>query len=115
MYVCGAVGQAQYVCVCGTKSSADEQSSITIQSTSHNCWLRRVLDVAQQDETKDDGYIAQNCKTANNTQRHKLIGTKGDRTTDFLCFFCMAFCGLLVRNTMNTNKSKGKKHDYTSR
>jgi len=55
VYVCGAVGQAQYVCVCGTKSSADEQSSITIQSTSHNCWLRRVLGVAQQVGTKNNG------------------------------------------------------------
>ena len=60
MYVCGAVGQAQYVCVCGTKSSADEQSSITIQSTSHNCWLRRVLGVAQQVGTKNNGENSQN-------------------------------------------------------
>ena len=60
MYVCGAVGQAQYVCVCGTKSSADEQSSITIQSTSHNCWLRRVLGVAQQVGTKKNGKNSQN-------------------------------------------------------
>ena len=60
MYVCGAVGQAQYVCVCGTKSSADEQSSITIQSTSHNCWLRRVLGVAQQVGTKNNGKNSQN-------------------------------------------------------
>ena len=60
MYVCGAVGQAQYVCVCGTKSSADEQSSITIQSTSHNCWLRRVLGVAQQVGTKNNEKNSQN-------------------------------------------------------
>jgi hypothetical protein len=55
VYIYGAVGQAQYVCVCGTKSSADEQSLITIQSTSHNCWLRRVLGVAQQVGTKNNG------------------------------------------------------------
>jgi hypothetical protein len=42
--VCGAVGQAQYVCECGTKSSADERSSTNIQSTSHNCWLKDVFE-----------------------------------------------------------------------
>jgi hypothetical protein len=60
VYVYGAVGQAQYVCVCGTKSSADEQSSINIQSTSHNCWLRCILGIAQQVGTKDNGRISQN-------------------------------------------------------
>jgi hypothetical protein len=60
VYVYGAVGQAQYVCVCGTKSSADEQSSINIQSTSHNCWLRCILGVAQQVGTKHNGRISQN-------------------------------------------------------
>jgi hypothetical protein len=60
VYVYGVVGQAQYVCVCGTKSSADEQILINIQSTSHNCWLRRVLVIAQQVGTKNNGRISQN-------------------------------------------------------
>jgi len=40
------------------------ECSISIQSTSHKCWLRRVLDVAQQGETKDDGKNSQNKQIA---------------------------------------------------
>ena len=40
------------------------ECSTSIQSTSHKCWLRRVLDVAQQGETKDDGKNSQNKQIA---------------------------------------------------
>jgi len=65
------------------------ECSISIQSTSHKCWLRRVLDVAQQGETKDDGKNSQNKQIA----RIFLFSffSKGTSRNQLFFFFALFF------------------------
>jgi hypothetical protein len=97
VYEYGAVGQPQYVCVCGTKSSSDEQSSINIQSTSHNCWLRPVLGVAQQAGTKNNGKKLteqskwQYCKYCTSNAKKALVQSLVDFDFLFLMIFMIFF------------------------
>jgi hypothetical protein len=84
--VCGAVGHAQYVCECGTKSSADEQSSINIQSTSHNCWLRDVSEAYHNKLEQRTMEIAewQYRKYCTREAKKALVGFTGDFVFLFL-------------------------------
>jgi len=63
------------------------ECSISIQSTSHKCWLRRVLDVAQQGETKDDGKNSQNKQIA---RIFLFFFPKGTSRNQFIFYFFFA-------------------------
>jgi len=64
------------------------ECSISIQSTSHKCWLRRVLDVAQQGETKDDGKNSQNKQIA---RIFLFFFPKGTSRNQFIFYFFFSF------------------------